>query len=67
MTTMEEFALIEARLGWLEGRLRDGTLVGDADAMGGAIDALACARALIAELASIGRGSQAPDTLAAAA
>jgi len=67
MTTMEEFALIEARLGWLEGRLRDGTLAGDADAMGGAIDALACARALIAELASIGRGSQAPDTLAAAA
>jgi len=67
MTTMEEFALIEARLGWLEASLRGGTLAGDADAMAGAIDALACARALIAELASIGRGSQASDPLAAAA
>ena len=67
MTTMEEFALIEARLGWLEGRLREGTLADDADAMGGAIDALACARALIAELASIGRGSTTADTLTSVA
>jgi hypothetical protein len=63
MTTMEEFALIEIRLGWLEQQLRTGTLVPDQSAIQGAIDALACARALIAELAVIGSGSSEPETV----
>lgn len=64
MTTMEEFAVIEARLGWLEQYLRAKPITDDRVSMDGVIDALSCARALVAELASIGREPEGSSALA---
>jgi len=54
MNTLEEFALIESQLRWLEGHLREQPEVNDGGQMRGAIEALSCARALIEELSTIG-------------
>lgn len=54
MSTMEEFALIEAQLCWLEEHLREQPQADDGGQMRGAIEALSCARALITELSSMG-------------
>lgn len=60
MTSMEEFNFIAAQLEWLEAHLRSpGTTAVDSR-MESALNALACARAVIAELAHIGGGAQAP-------
>lgn len=58
MTTMDEFALIESRLAWLEAHLRTQPVSDEDLPMASAIEALSCARALIVELSSIGRGQQ---------
>ena len=58
MTTMDEFALIESRLAWLEAHLRAQPVSDEDLPMASAIEALSCARALIVELSSIGRGQQ---------
>ena len=54
MSTVEEFVLIESQLRWLEGHLREKSPADDSGQMQGAIEALACARALIKELSDIG-------------
>jgi hypothetical protein len=54
MSTVEEFALIESQLRWLEGHLRQQPQADDSGQMQGAIEALCCARALITELSNIG-------------
>ena len=55
---MDEFALIESRLAWLETHLRTQPSSDHDVPMAAAIEALSCARALIVELSSIGRGRQ---------
>ncbi len=57
MSTVEEFVLIESQLRWLEGHLRDQPQADDSGQMQGAIEALACARALITELSIIGNAT----------
>jgi hypothetical protein len=61
MTTMEEFALIESQLGWLEDHLRKQALPANGVLMLDALDALACARALIAQLSNIGKSPVSAD------
>lgn len=58
MSTEDEFALIASRLAWLEAHLRAQPTSNDELPMANAIEALACAHALIVELSSIGRGQQ---------
>lgn len=60
MTSMEEFNFIAAQLEWLEAHLRASTVVEADSRMDSALNSLACARAVIAELAHIGDGSAAP-------
>jgi hypothetical protein len=54
MTSVEEFAFIAAQLEWLESQLRDRSLDTSSSRMEGAVNALACARAVIIELSNIG-------------
>jgi hypothetical protein len=54
MTSVEEFAFIAAQLEWLEAGLRDRSLDMSSSRMEGAVNALACARAVIVELSNIG-------------
>ncbi|MDL2338313.1 MAG: hypothetical protein QFE16_10765 [Pseudomonadota bacterium] len=54
MTSIEEFAFIAAQLEWLERRLREQPLAVDPSRMEGALNALACARAVIVQLSNIG-------------
>lgn len=54
MSTLEEFALIESHLRWLEEHLREQPKANDGGRMLGAIEALSCARALITELSIMG-------------
>lgn len=54
MTSVEEFAFISAQLEWLEDHLRAQGPSAKNGRMDGALDALACARAVIVELAHIG-------------
>lgn len=54
MSTLEEFALIESQLRWLEDHLRGQPNADDGGRMLGAIEALSCARALITELSIMG-------------
>lgn len=61
MTSMEEFNFIAAQLEWLEGHLREGASASPDGRMEGALNALACARAVIAELAQIGSGAEAGE------
>lgn len=60
MTSMEEFNFIAAQLEWLEGHLRSLPTVEHDSRMDGALNALACARAVIAELAHIGAAADVP-------
>jgi hypothetical protein len=66
MDSVEEFSFIVSQLEWLEQHLRSGSPA-DAGRMEGALNALACARAVMAELAHIGGGSPPTATLAQAA
>jgi hypothetical protein len=54
MTSVEEFAFIAAQLEWLESQLRERSLDMSSSRMEGAVNALACARAVIIELSTIG-------------
>ncbi len=63
MTSIEEFAFIAAQLEWLERRLREQPLAADSTRMEGALNALACARAVIVQLSNIGSALQQPDTV----
>jgi hypothetical protein len=73
MTSMEEFSFIAAQLAWLEGHLRRSTEPEADSRMESALNALACARAVIAELAHIGsdggqgRATQLADQASASA
>ena len=60
MTSMEEFNFIAAQLEWLEGHLRSSPAVEHDSRMDGALNALACARAVIAELAHISAAADVP-------
>ncbi|MBC7994365.1 MAG: hypothetical protein H7Z15_14135 [Rhizobacter sp.] len=54
MTSMEEFAFIAAQLEWLQGHLRSQEPVAEGGRMESALNALACAHAVIVELGNIG-------------
>jgi hypothetical protein len=54
MTTMEEFSFIAAHLEWLERHLRSQVTQSDHGRMDSALNALACAHAVMLELAHIG-------------
>ncbi|MES2099777.1 MAG: hypothetical protein V4569_08165 [Pseudomonadota bacterium] len=54
MTSVEEFAFISTQLAWLEEHLRGRAPGAQNPRMDGALDALACARTVIVELAQIG-------------
>ncbi len=54
MTSMEEFSFIAAQLEWLQGHLRSQAPAADAGRMESALNALACAHAVIVELGHIG-------------
>jgi hypothetical protein len=55
MDSAEEFSFIVSQLEWLEQHLRNGGTHGlPPDRLEGALNALACARAVMAELAQIG-------------
>lgn len=56
MTSVEEFAFISTQLEWLEEHLRAQAPSAQSPRMDGALSALACARAVIVELAHIGAG-----------
>lgn len=60
MTSIEEFSFIAAQLEWLERRLRDQPLDADASRMEGALNALACARAVIVQLSNISSALEHP-------
>lgn len=59
MTSVEEFVFIAAQLAWLEAQLRTQTAAQNSR-MEGALNALACARAVISELGYIGKSSEMP-------
>lgn len=65
MTSMEEFNFIVAQLEWLERHLRDSAGPASDSRMESALSALACGRAVIAELAQIG-SAEAPVVARAA-
>lgn len=54
MNNVEEFSSIVSQLEWLEGRLRAQPVDADSSRMEDALSALACARAVIVEIAKIG-------------
>jgi hypothetical protein len=64
MNSVEEFAYIAAQLEWLEARLRT-TAAADSQ-METALNALACGRAVISELAEISNGGHPTATAKAA-
>lgn len=66
MTSMEEFDFIAAQLEWLERHLREAAGPATDSRMEGALNSLACARAVIAELAEIGHQSDGPVVAKAA-
>ena len=53
MTSLEEFSFIAAQLEWLEARLRQQPPAVEDARLDGALNALACARAVIDQLARI--------------
>lgn len=68
MTSLEEFSFIAAQLEWLEAHMRTTAPVEQGARMETALNALACARAVIDELAHIGSGADEicatdPDTV----
>ncbi|GAB4556570.1 MAG: hypothetical protein IV105_01760 [Rhizobacter sp.] len=68
MTSMEEFSFIAAHLEWLELHLRSKAPQADGARMDSALNALACAHAVILELAHIGGTAESspPATVAPA-
>lgn len=60
MTSAQEFAHIARQLEWLEAQLRGPSQQPDAARMADALGALACARAVVVELAQIGNTEPAP-------
>lgn len=58
MTSMEEFAFIAAQLEWLQGHLRSQAQSAEAGRMESALNALACAHAVIVELGHIGASAE---------
>jgi hypothetical protein len=60
MTSYQEFRFVTAQLEWLERQLRAQPLAVDITSMQNAMDALACARAVIEELVSLGDKAEAP-------
>lgn len=66
MTSMEEFHFIAGQLEWLEEHLRGSASAALDSRMESALNSLACARAVIAELAHISAGETAAPTARAA-
>jgi len=66
MTSMEEFAFIAAQLEWLQAHLRSQTPGAEAGRMESALNALACAHAVIVELSHIGASAE-PGAMASTA
>ena len=64
MTSVEEFSFIAAQLEWLEERLRAQPLEVEASRMEGALNALACARAVIVQLSHISSSLEHPPVAA---
>lgn len=60
MSTDEEFSFIAAQLEWLETHLRRPEVAQEGGRMESALNALACARAVIVELAQIGVTAKPP-------
>lgn len=60
MTSLEEFSFIAAQLEWLEQRLRAQPLDAEAGHMESALNALACARAVIVQLSHISSALEQP-------
>ena len=60
MTSYQEFRFVTAQLEWLERQLRAQPLAVDITSMQNAMDALACARAVIEELVSLGDKAETP-------
>ncbi|MBL0726199.1 hypothetical protein [Piscinibacter sp. HJYY11] len=60
MASVQEFAHIARQLEWLEGHLRGEASPPDARRMADALGALACARAVVVELAQIGHTEPVP-------
>jgi hypothetical protein len=67
MTSMEEFAFIASQLEWLEAHLRSQAPEAEAGRMEGALNALACAHAVIVELGHLGASAAESAPAAAAA
>lgn len=57
MTNVEEFVFIAAQLAWLEAHLRSQAAAQNSR-MEGALNALACAQAVISELGCLGRSAE---------
>lgn len=64
MTTTQEFAHIARQLEWLEAHLRSQVPAPAGERMADALGALACARAVVTELAEIG-SRPAPEPVSA--
>lgn len=60
MTSVQEFAHIARQLEWLEGHLRGESSPPDPARMAEVLGALACARAVVVELAEIGNTEPVP-------
>lgn len=60
MTNVDEFSLIAEQLAWLDRHVRAGSAAGQDDRLDEALKALTCARAVIEELAQIGRAIDQP-------
>lgn len=66
MTTSDEFAFIAQQLEWLEQHVRGLPPAKEAARLEGALNALTCARAVIVELSTIGRGAAGSELAEAA-
>ncbi|MBC7956237.1 MAG: hypothetical protein H7Y33_10255 [Cytophagales bacterium] len=66
MTNMEEFAFIAAQLEWLQEHLRSQAPGAEPGRMDSALNALACAHAVIVELGHIGASTGSAEAVSAA-
>jgi hypothetical protein len=67
MTTSDEFTFIALQLEWLEAYVRAQPPAEEAARLEGALNALVCARAVIAQLSTIGKEAGSAPALATAA
>ncbi len=68
MTTSDEFTFIAAQLQWLEAQLREQPVPNDNPSrMESALNALACAQAVIVQLGQMGRRLRAESVVSASA